>query len=82
MVDEAHKETSEEIATVAGRIMAIQRAGGPIKHFDGELRTEFGLGDGDSAVFDKLEKVFGSYFDDAASLAGSALSQKEPDEDS
>lgn len=73
----SEKESSDEMASVAGRIMAIQRAGGPVAHFEERLRTEFSIGEGPSIVFDKLNSIFGEYFSDAASLAGSVLVQKE-----
>jgi hypothetical protein len=74
----SEKESSEEMASVAGRVMSMARNGGPVKHFEEELRKEFALGEGDSAVLDKIGRIFQPYFDDAESLAGSVMSQREP----
>jgi hypothetical protein len=75
----SEKESSDEMASVAGRIMAIQQQGGPIKFYEAEIREQFSIGEGESIVFGKLQNILGEYFSDAASLAGSVLSQKEPE---
>lgn len=74
----ADKESSEKMAATAGRIMSIARLGGPIKHYEAELRKAFaGTGGGDDAVLRTIGAVLQPYFDDAESLAGSVLSQRE-----
>lgn len=75
----SHKESSDEMASIAGRIMGMARLeGGPLSHFEAEIRKEFGVPEGEpSAVMDKLGRILQPYFDDAESLAGSVMSQKE-----
>jgi hypothetical protein len=71
------RKSSAEMAAIAGRVMEMAKVGGPVKHFEQELRAEFALtGGGDAAVLAKIDKVFRSYFDDAESLAASVLSQR------
>lgn len=75
----SNKESSDEMASKAGRIMGMARLkGGPLSHFEAEIRREFGVPDGEpSAVMEKLPRILQPYFDDAESLAASVLSQKE-----
>jgi hypothetical protein len=73
-------ETSEEVASVAGRILGS--ANNELAAFEGDLRKEFGLPEeGPSAVIEKIGRILRPYFDDALTLAASVLAQREPHED-
>lgn len=78
----AEKSSSPEMASLAGRIMQMAGNGGPVYHFEKQLRVAFSLtGGGDDAVLKKVREVLQPYFDAAESLAASVLSQRETDED-
>lgn len=70
------KESSAEMASIAGEIMGIARAGGPIKHFDAELRQAFPARV-DDVVIERFTAIFQPYFDKAERLAASVLGQRE-----
>lgn len=75
----SNKESSDAMASVAGRVMGMARLeGGPLSRFEAEIRKEFGVPEGEpSAVMEKMGRILQPYFDDAESLAASVLSQKE-----
>lgn len=74
------KETSPEIASLAGRILA---AGNPLDNDQVVLAVLEGLAGANTGkqAQEVLKTMFGPYIDNALSLAGSCLSQAEPDED-
>lgn len=72
------RETSPEIAALAGRILA---AGNPLDNDQVVLAVLEGLADANTGkqAQEVLKTIFGPYIDNALSLAGSCLSQAEPD---
>lgn len=70
------RKSSKETAHIAGQIMHMQRVGGPVMHYEKQLRAAFALtGGGDDAVLKKVREVLQPYVDNAESLAASVLSQ-------
>jgi hypothetical protein len=73
---EASRETSPEIASMAGRILA---AGNPLDNDQVFLALieEIAAANSGHEAKQALRTMFGPYFDNMLSLAGSCLSQKE-----
>jgi hypothetical protein len=74
------RETSPEIASMAGRILA---AGNPLDNDQVILAVIEGLADANTGKQAQaaLKTMFQPYFDNMLSLAGSCLAQAEPDDD-
>lgn len=75
----SHRETSPEIASMAGRILA---SGNPLDNDQVILAVIEGLASANTgrAAQAVLKQMFQPYFENALSLAGSCLSQAEPDD--
>lgn len=70
------EQTGQQVAAKAGTIMALARKGGPvIANRDEILKALHASTDGD--VIERLDAMLRSYFDDAESVAASALTQRE-----
>jgi len=73
------KQTSDTVATKAGRIMAMAKQGGPLAVHRPEL-CEALKSSGNLApdnVLERLDAILRPYIDDAESIAGSAVSQAD-----
>lgn len=75
----SNRETSREIASMAGRILA---SGNPLDNEQVVLALVEAIAEANSGAGVKaaLTTMFGPYFANALSLAGSCLSQAEPDD--
>lgn len=75
----SNRETSPEIASMAGRILA---SGNPLDNDQVILAVIEGLASANTgrAAQAVLKQMFQPYFENALSLAGSCLSQAEPDD--
>lgn len=75
----SHRETSTEIASMAGRILA---SGNPLDNEQVILALVEAIAAANSGaeVQTALKTLFGPYLENALSLAGSCLSQAEPDD--
>jgi hypothetical protein len=73
------KQSSEEMSSTAGRIMAMAREGGPLVRFSEELADATDpvkcVSLSVAARMTKIEKVLKPYIDEAESLAASVLAQ-------
>lgn len=75
------RETSPDIASLAGRILA---AGNPLDNSQVVISIIDALAQANTGkqAQESLKAVLGSYFENMLSLAGSCLSQTEQDDDS
>lgn len=73
---DANRETSDEIASMAGRILS---AGNPLENDQviAVIAQDLPLAADPEEVVEALTPILGPYFDNMLSLAGSCLSQKE-----
>ena len=74
------KQSSDEIATIASRVMRMAKRGGPIKVHHERLRTAL-LSSGHltpESVLDTMKRELQPYIDDAESLAASVVAQARP----
>jgi hypothetical protein len=70
------RKSSKKMAATASRIMAMAQHGGPVKHFEQQIREKFGELPVDTLFLAHVDEVLRPFIDDAESLAASVLSQR------
>lgn len=71
------KESSEELASVAGRVMQMAQHGGPVKQLIGQIIQGISQANSLEEATAATDLILRPYIDDAERLAGSVLSQAE-----
>lgn len=71
------KESSEELASIAGRVMQMAQQGGPVAKAIDEIIEGLAKANSREEAIAAVDLVLRPYIDDAERLAGSVMSQAE-----